>query len=112
VAYRVTRVDGAVNGYIADLFTAPGDSVAARSLVGAALGDLARRGAGTALATAPPGTPLRRHLALAGFLPTGDGFGFQAVQLDPAVRVLGGRDWQLTSGDFDIDLFQFPPLEP
>jgi len=105
IAYRTLESDERITGFVADLFTAPGDMVTARSLLAAALDHFDEAGAGSVLAVAAPGSPHYAQLAKHGFHPLQTGFSFEVVPLSASVdpAQLGNpAAWHLTVGDFDI----------
>lgn len=104
IAYRVAHEEYPA-GYIADLFSAPGDREVASMLLLAALDDMWARKATTVRIAASPGSWLYSFARAAGFTSLQEGFSFDMVPLDPTINVAELRDsssWHLCAGDFDV----------
>jgi hypothetical protein len=105
LSYRVTRDSERVTGWIADLFTAPGDDAARAALLRRGLVTIAASGAEQVRALMPRNAPVAQAFRRAGFL--GGGHGFDVFVLPFASRVphdvLGdARRWFTMGGDFDV----------
>jgi hypothetical protein len=105
IAYRVVRQGSRSTGYIADLFTRPGEGDAASALLAAAFDDMWATRAATARVAAAPGSWLYAFCRWAGFTPLQGRFSFDMVPLDPALdptTLNSAASWQLSGGDFDV----------
>ena len=105
IAYRAWNPRGGHAAYIADLFAAPGDSDAARALLGGALRALWKAGAGAAMVTAVPGSALYQTLREAGALPSSAAFHYDLIPLDPSLNLEALADpslWLASGSDSDV----------
>jgi predicted N-acetyltransferase YhbS len=105
IAYRYWSPRGGTTAYIADLFTAPGDTRATNALLAAALRDLWQQGAGTAMVTAVPGSALHSTLREAGARPLEAAFHYDLISLDPTLDITAMSDpelWIVSGSDSDV----------
>ncbi len=105
IAYRTAGPRDVANGYIADMFTAPDDADSAHALLGAALTDIWQAGAGMAMVTAVPGSPLHSLLRSAGAMQVKTGFDYDIIPLDPTLNVKSlhnPQSWLASGSDFDV----------
>ncbi len=105
LAYRLTAHDGRAIGWIADLFTAPGDGAARAALLRAGLAALRAAGADDVRALVPERTPTYGAFRWAGFLGGPGAFDVSIVPLAPELPVDLLRDpnrWFTMGGDFDV----------
>jgi GNAT superfamily N-acetyltransferase len=93
---------GVSAGFVADLVTAPDDTLAVRTLVARAAAEV--KGGADALVLLPPrASAQRRSLARAGFAPTNKKLRFIGKPLHDGVRIDERADaWHFTLGDFDF----------
>jgi len=107
IAYRTAGLRDVGNGYIADLFTAPDDEASAHALIGAALQNIWKAGAGMALVTAAPGSDRYAILRSAGAFRAAAvaSFDYDLILLDPQLyaRALAeNRRWLASGSDSDV----------
>jgi hypothetical protein len=105
IAYRTSGPRDTANGFIADLFTAPGDTSSANALLGAALTDTWSAGAGVAMVTAVPGSALYALLRSAGAMPVKAGFHYDLIPLDLDLNIeslASPQQWHAVGSDSDV----------
>jgi GNAT superfamily N-acetyltransferase len=90
------------NGYLVDLFVAPGDDDARAALLSEALEANWSAHAGTVRALVVPGSDHHRYLTGTGFLPTQQGGELSWCPFQvPRATVSAPDAWHLAAGDFD-----------
>ncbi len=105
LAYRVQAEAGHATAFIADLWSAPADEPARRTLLAHALRLFYDLGVEKAAALAAPATPLHGSLAQAGLRPALGAFMVKARPLAQALDLAALRqpaNWYLTGSDFDV----------
>lgn len=105
VAYRVVMLEGRKIGRIGDLFAAPDDHRAVRSLARAAMRDMQAQGAESASMLVAVGSSLHGAMRKEGFLLNRGEYQASFIQLSdslPMEAVSAPAAWLLTGGDFDV----------